>query len=252
MRNSLLPSLFFSLLGTLALTANPIITVTDTKGRTLEIELLSYVGKEVKFKRIDNSKEFTVPLTQFDGPSQTKITELATTLPMVLPPFDIEVVIGKRSEQGSSYYMKNQTVTTTVKLKNKSNTEALPALQGRMIFVGRDQRTEDDFIVLSTQEFKLEMPAGGKCDRELRPFVTSFDGDQEGRGNVGGYQYYGFLIVFMDDKNEIVYDYTTSGPIRKAVGGNKKLLAAMAAYKKDTVLDAKMVKTNKQPRIYSR
>jgi len=236
----------------LTLQAGPIITVSDTKGRALEIELMSVAGQDVRFKRVDNAKEFTLPLSQFDEASQTKIKDESATLPIVLPPFDIDVVIGKRHDEGSSYYMVDQRISTTVKLKNKSNDAALPPLKGRMVFIGRDQKTEDDFTVLSIQEFKVGLPPAGSSESSLEPFVTRYDGDQKGLHNVGGYQYFGYLIVFLNDKNEIVFDYTTSGPIRKLVGANKKLLNAMANYSKDTMLDDKMAVSNKPFRAIRR
>ncbi len=235
----------------LVVQAGPILTVNDTRGRALEIELLSAVGKDVRFKRVDNAKEFTVPLTQFDGPSQAKIKDEAATLPPELPPFDIDVVIGKRHDEADRFYMVDQKISTTIKLKNMSNDVALPKLKGRMVFVGRDQRTEDDFIVLSAQEFKVGLDPAEKSENELESFVTRYDGDSKGRGNVGGYQYYGYLIVFMDDKGEIVYDYTTSGPIRKAVSGNRKLLTALANHSKGITLNDKMEKHNKPARVFT-
>ncbi len=241
-----------SLFASLALQAGPILTVNDTKGRALEIELMSVVGQDVRFKRVDNAKEFTVPLTRFDEASQGKIKEQAATLPAVLPPFDIDVVIGKRHDKGSSYYLVDQKISVTVMLKNKSNDVALPDLKGRIVFVGRDQRTEDDFIVLSAQEFKVGLKPTEKSESELESFVTIYDGDQKGRGNVGGYQYYGYLLVFLNEKNEIVYDYTTSGPIRKLVSGNRKLLNAMANYSKDAALNDKMEKHDKPARVFTR
>jgi len=232
--------------------AGPILAVKDTKGRALEIELISVVGQDVRFKRVDNAKEFTVPLAQFDEASQGKIKEQAATLPAVLPPFDIDVVIGKRHDEGNSYYLVDQKISTTVMLKNKSNDVALPPLKGRIVFVGRDQRTEDDFIVLSTQEFKVGLKPTEKSESLLEPFVTTYDGDQKGAYNVGGYQYFGYLIVFLNDKNEVVYDYTTSGPIRKLVSGNRKLLNVMANYSKDATLNDKMEIHNKPARSITR
>ena len=235
-----------------ALLAGPLLTVKDTQGRALEIELLSVTDKDVRFKRVDNAKEFTVPISQFDEASQAQVKQQAASLPAVLPPFDIEVVIGKRHDEGSSYYMVDQRISTTVKLKNKSNDAALPPLKGRMIFIGRDQKTEDDFTVLSVQEFKVGIAPAASSESLLEPFVTRYDGDQKGRGNVGGYQYFGYLIVFLNDKDEILFDYTTSGPIRKLVNANRKLLTAMTNYSKGTMLDDKMSVTNKPLRAFSR
>ncbi len=234
------------------LQAGPILTVNDTKGRALEIELMSVTGQDVRFKRVDNAREFTMSLAQFDQVSQTKIIEESASLPIVLPPFDIEVVIGKRHDEGSSYYMVDQRISTTVKLKNKSNDVALPPLKGRMVFIGRDQKTEDDFTVLSVQEFKVGIPPAGASETSLEPFVTRYDGDQKGLHNVGGYQYFGYLIVFLNDKDEIVFDYTTSGPIRKIVNGNKKMLTTISNYAKGTMLDDKMVVSNKPLRAFNR
>ena len=220
--------------------AGPSLSVHDVKGRALEIELISANAKTVNFRRKDNSKEFTVALDQFDAESQAEIRKQAAALPPVLPVIEADVVVGKRRDKGQSYYMMKQEISCTVKLHNVSQDIELPKLTGKVIFIGRNTRNPDDYTVLSAQEFPVELKIGGDSSTELKPFVTEYDSDNKGVGNVGGYQYSGYLLVFINDKKEVVFDQTTDADIRKAVTGKPKLLAAMAKYTKGAYLDNKM------------
>ena len=220
--------------------AGPTLSVQDTKGRALEIELLSVIGKTVRFRRADTAKEFTVALDQFDADSQAKISHEAATLPAPLPPLAVEVVIGKRRKKENSYYLVTQEVSCTVKIHNVSNDIPLPKFTGRVIFVGRNQSRPDEYIVLSTQDFPVELSPRADSTNTLEPFVTSYDSDNKGQGNVGGYQYSGYLLVFLNHKKEVVFDQTTDAEIRKAITAKPALLSKVAGYRKDTLIDDKM------------
>ncbi len=223
------------------LQGGPAMSVHDKNGRAIEIELLSVSGKTVRFRRADHAKEFTVVLDQFDTDSQAKITQEAATLPAPLPPLAADVVIGKRRKKDNSYYLVTQEITCVVKLHNNSNDIPLPKFNAKVIFIGRNQRQPDEYIVLSTQEFPVELKPNGDSTNTLEPFVTTYDSDNKGQGNVGGFQYTGYLLVFVNDKNEVIFNQTTDADIRKAIIANPSLLSTMAGYIKDTPLDEKMI-----------
>lgn len=238
---------YFPLLGILLLLASgtlcdagKLMGVRDTKGRSVDIELLSVTGESIRFKRLDTSKEFSVPINTFDEDSQEKIRTAAATLSAALPPLDVDVIIGKRRKKKHSYYMEEQEISCTVKLKNTSQTIPLPKLTGRVLFVGRNQRTPDAYTILSVQDFPVELKPGESTAAGLKSFITKYDSDNKGYGNVGGYQYSGYLLVFLNDKQEVVFDQTTDGGIRKALADRPRLLEKMAAYPLGAYFNGKM------------
>jgi hypothetical protein len=227
--------------------AEPAISVKDTKGRALDIELISLNSKTVRFRRAGNTQEFSLALDQFDAASQARITKTAASLPPVLPPIDVDVVVGKRRQKDGSSYMVEQVINATVKLRNSSHDTPLPKLTGRTFFFGQDQRNPDDFTVLSVQDFPVELKPGQSASSELESFATRYDSDNKGQGNVGGYQYSGYLLVFLNAKKEVVFNQTTDGSLRKEIDAHPKLLAAIAGYTKGAKLNKKMVPPFKLP-----
>ncbi|MEO8615103.1 MAG: hypothetical protein ABI600_08190 [Luteolibacter sp.] len=249
-RTEVFRTLLAAMIGMSALVqAGPAMSVHDVKGRALEIELLSVNGKSVRFRRADTAKDFTVALDQFDADSQAKIIREAATLPTPLPPLIVEVVIGKRRKKENSYYMVTQEISCTVKMHNSSNDIPLPKLTGKIIFIGRNQRQPDEYIVLSAQEFPVELQPGADSANALEPFVTTYDSDNKGQGNVGGFQYTGHLLVFVNDKDEVVFNQTTDADIRKAITAKPALLSTMAGYSNETPLDDKMNVRNQKKRL---
>lgn len=221
--------------------SQPAISVKDTKGRALEIELISANAKMVRFRRANNSQEFSLALDQFDAASQALIKKTAASLPPELPPIEADVVIGKRKKKDGSSYMVEQVITATVKLRNPSHDTPLPKLTGRTIFIGQDRQKANDFTVLSAQDFPVEIKPGESTTSELESFVTRYDSDNKGQGNVGGYQYNCYLLVFLNAKKQVVFSQTTDGGLRKEIEENPKLLAAMATYTTGAYLNEKMV-----------
>jgi hypothetical protein len=125
------------------------INVTDLKGRAIDIELVSVAGDSVTFRRA--GREFTLPIGNFDAPSQDSIRNEAARIPVAVPKIQPEIVIGKRRKKDDSFYMVKQEITCTVKLGNPSNAVAVPPVNGKIVFIGQDRRTPDLFQVLSSQ-----------------------------------------------------------------------------------------------------
>ncbi len=220
--------------------ANPEMRVVDTQGRTIEIELISADEKTVTFRRKGNAREFTLTLDQLDAESRTRIAEEAKALPTVLPRIEPVVVIGKRRDKGSSYYMVKQTVSCTVKLRNPDTILPLPKLNGRVIFYGQNQKMPDAFRVLSVQDFPVQLQPGESASTELKDFITIYDSDNKGEGNIGGYQYAGYLLVFLAEEGEVLFDQTTDAKTRQALAGRPDLLRAFSNYSVGSGFDAKL------------
>ncbi|RYD35068.1 MAG: hypothetical protein EOP87_08005 [Verrucomicrobiaceae bacterium] len=217
------------------------LSVTDLKGRSIEIDIVSLAGDNVTFRRPGSPKEFTLAVTQFDDASQDLIRKQAAALPAAPPKLSVDVVIGKRrTDKADSYYMKTQEVTCTVRLTNLSNTNEVPSLKGKIVFIGQNTRTPSNFTVLSTQSFEASMKTGESVTRSTENFRTSYDSDNKGAGNVGGYQYYGYILALSDEAGNIVFNQTTTGSFRKALESKADLLKRVIDYPKGAALTDKL------------
>lgn len=234
---SILPAVS-SLLGLLAVPsmAAPV-TVTDVKDRSIEIEVVSLSGSNVTFRRPGNPKEFTLPVAQFKEDSQELIRKEAAALPAPPPKLSVDVVIGKRrTDKADSYYMKTQEVTCSVKLTNLSNANEVPTLKGKIVFIGQNTRTPSIFTVLSSQSFEASLKTAESATRQMDNFRTSYDSDNKGTGNIGGYQYYGYILALSDEGGNVVFNQTTTGSFRKALEGKPDFLKKVVDYRKGIAL----------------
>ena len=95
------------------------ITVTDQKGRSMEVDVLEYkpVTKMTKIKRTDG-QVFDVNIGVFDEASRKRIVENA---PEPQAELLVRVSVGKRRKrQGDSSFMKDQTISASVDVVNES------------------------------------------------------------------------------------------------------------------------------------
>ncbi len=217
------------------------ISVTDLKGRSIAIELVALINNSVTFRRQGDPKEFTLPVANFDQASQESIRKQAAQLPAVMPKIQPEVIIGKRRQDavGSSYMVK-QEITATIKLTNSSTTASLPAVTGKIVFIGQNTRTPGLFSVLSSQSFEATIKPGGTFIKEADAFSTSYDGDNKGSGNVGGYQYFGYFFALIDASGTVVLDQTTTGSFRVALANKPVLVKRVVDLPKGTTLNDKL------------
>jgi hypothetical protein len=216
------------------------ITVTDQNGRAIEIELVSAAGESVTFRRTGDAKEFTLPVSSFARESQELIRKEASQIPVVLPKIRPDVVIGKRRHRGDSYYMVTQEITATVKLTNPHHAIPIPTVKGKIIFIGQDRRTPELFSILSTQSVEAPIKAGETVTQEMEGFLTSYDSDNKGSGNIGGAQYFGFILVMADEAGNVVVDYTTTGSFRQAMTNKPAVLKELITYPKGKMLTQKL------------
>ena len=216
-------------------------TVTDLKGRSIAIELISLADNSVTFRRQGESKEFTLPVSNFDQSSQDLIRKQAAQLPAVMPRIQPDVVIGKRRQDAAgSYYMVKQEITGTVKLTNLSTSVSVPNVTGKIVFIGQETSTPGIFTVLSSQSFQAIIKPGETFTKETETFFTSYDSDNKGSGNVGGYQYFGYVFALMDDAGKVILDLTTTGSFRLALANKPNLITQVVNLPKGTRLSDKL------------
>jgi hypothetical protein len=197
--------------------AGPIVEVRNTEGKSLKIELIAVEGDSVTFNTIGKeSKEHTLPIAKFDGSSQEKIREEGQGLPIRLPKIDIEVVISnKRDKEG--YYMVNQTVASKVKIRNLSTRTNYPASKGHVVYFGQNRRNDGFFKVMANHSFEFSVPANKTFETDVLGFKTSYDSDNKGYGNIGGYQYESYVLVLTDPEGNVIGTKTTDGSLRSAL-----------------------------------
>lgn len=224
------------------LAAETRLTVKDTKGRSIGIDLVAFVNETVIFRRQGDAKEFSLPIGNFDESSQALIRKEAADLPAPMPKLKPEVIVGKRAVKASgSFYMEKQTVTCTVKISNLDLKMPTPELKGKVIFIGQERRRPDEFSILSAQSFDVTVPATETIVKELEPFSTSYDSDNKGEGNVGGYRYDAYILALTDAEGNIVLHETSSAIVRQSFEEKPSRLKELLGFTAGKKLSAKMI-----------
>lgn len=197
-----------------------LISVSDTQGRSMEVEILAYTESSgnLKIKRSDG-QVFNVKIDVFDTESQAKIKANA---PKAKADLVIRVSVGKRrSRQGDSSYMKDQTISASVAIENDSRDIDFKGGKGTLFLIARQtKRYADDAAdygkVLGKESFPVSALPGDSFEYEAQPIVTSYDSDRDS-SNIGGWEYYGYLFILQDEDGEIHSVDTSIGNLKKEV-----------------------------------
>ncbi len=221
----------------LPLLAGPIVEVRNTEGKALKIELIAVEGDNVVFATVGKDiKEHTLPIAKFDASSQEKLREEAKGIPARLPKIDIEVVISnKRDKQG--YYMINQTISSKVKIRNLSTRIDYPASKGYMVYFGQNRRNDGLFKLMANKNFEFNILANKTFETDVLGFKTSYDSDNKGYGNIGGYQYECYVLVLTDAEGNVIGTKTTDGSLRSAIEKDLSKAKRLIDLKEDETLN---------------
>jgi hypothetical protein len=221
------------------------LSVKDKQGRPMEIELISVTNDRVKFTRVSDSKTFEVPLSSFDADSTTRIQAKKADLGEAHPTYQIDVVVEKRrKKKDDSWYMVEQTISGKVNLKNPAMNTAGPAGRARVLYIGEEQRSGGKYSVLSTEEYDFQIAGGATHTHEVSPYVTSYDSDNKGYGNVGGFQYEGYLVLLMDEKGNVIQFQTTCAKLNQLLNEKPEYKAKFKKLAAKAQLDDKFVPTS--------
>ena len=74
----------------------------------------------------------------------------------------------------------------------------------------------------------------------METFFTAYDSENKGFDNVGGYQYFGYILVLADEGGRIVLDHTTTGSIRLALNNRPAILKEILGYQQNKLLTDKL------------
>lgn len=227
-----------------------LLTVADQKGRSLIIQIVTLADDTVTFTRQGDTKEYKLPISQFDQGSQGRIRKQSEELAAsggakasAATDYRLQpsVVIGKRRrDKGDSYYIEIQEITCMVKLANLNTTVRAEGLKGSIVFFGRNTRKPDLYNVLSSQNFDAAVDGSGTFSKEMEAFSTSYDSDNKGAGNLGGFQYYGYVFALFNSTGKLVLTETAAGNFRMALANKAELLDAVLKYGKGTTVSDKL------------
>jgi hypothetical protein len=218
------------------------LSVKDKQGRSMEIEVLSISNDRVKFNRVSDGKTFEVPLSSFDADSTTRIQAKKSALGETHPTYEMNVVVDKRrKKKDGSWYLIEQTIAAKVDLKNPVVNETAPAGKARVLYFGEEQRTGGKYSILSTEEYDFQIKGGATHSHEVAPYVTTYDSDNKGYGNIGGLQYEGYLVLLMDEKGNVIQFQTTCARLNQLLTEKPEYKAKFKTLTAKTQLDDKFV-----------
>jgi len=208
------------------------IAVTDVKGRSMNVEVISYTESSgnVRIKRVEDGQFFNVKLDVFDTASQQAIVENA---PKAKADLLIKVSVGKRrKDQPNSSYMKDQTITASFTVENESRDVDFGEGEATLFIIGRQTRrySEDNADygkILSKQTFRVSAKANEESEYEATPVVTSYDSDRD-VSNVGGFEYHGYMLILKDGDGVVHTVETSIGLLKKDVEEDPSMGAKLA------------------------
>lgn len=98
--------------------------------------------------------------------------------------------------------------------------------------------------------FEVTPKPGGTFIKEADPFSTSYDSDNKGSGNVGGYQCAGCFFALTDASDKVILDLTTTGSFRVALANKPELVKKVVALPEGTTLNDKLQSTPDTSKIH--
>ena len=197
------------------------IEVKDLKGRKMKIDVLSYTQSSgnVRIKRLSDNAMFNVKISVFDPESQKKIKEVA---PKAKAKLLAKVSVGRRRQnvRGSSY-MERQTITAKATIENESRDIDFIEGKATVFLVAREMRRFSDKSadygkILKKESFHVTVNPGREFKYECKPVVTEYDSDRD-ETNLGGWEYYGWMLIVEDKDGDVLAVETSIGNLKKEV-----------------------------------
>ena len=224
------------------LTSAEVVTLESKSGKKMIVTLLSRQGDKVVIRRSPDNKEFAISPDTLSAASKTMLMGKMDKLKVAYPPLSSTVSISKRrSPDGNSSYMKKMEIAAKVTITNKDYKIPCPTCTINVIFIGQDQRYPDQFAVLSNQKFNID-PSPKGTTIKTEPFITTYDSDNKGEGNIGGDKYVGYLVVLNDHEGKVIHTKTVYPGLKKALDIDSAAAELIKTYPKGTKLAKNMKK----------
>ena len=211
------------------------IEVKDAKGRKMKIEVVSYTASSgnVRIKRVSDGAIINTKIHAFDTASQEKIKQAA---PLVKAKLLSKVSVGRRRKnvRGSSY-MERQTITAKATIENESRDTDFVDGKGTILLVaremGRFSNKNDDYgKILHRESFHVTVNPGKEFKYECKPVVTEYDSDRDS-SNIGGWEYYGWVIIVQGKDGSVHSLETSIGNLKKEVDEDPRIGQAFLSLK---------------------
>ncbi len=224
-----------------ALHAEPL-AVEDTKGRNLSIEVQKLKDDQVTFSVVGKPKKYTLPLTKFSDSSQKSIKEFAKTMPAPLPDYQFgNVTVSKRTkDKGRGSYMKEQEILGSIEIKNRSNTESYEECETTLVVLGQDQRRTGLYKVITQQTFSTTVPPTQAVTHPIESTFTTFDSDNKGLDNIGGFAFAGYIITVKTKDGRLILNKEIGGVPRTSVTADPTILDRISDFKTGQLMTSKM------------
>lgn len=229
MKKLMMKGLLLSVLFAQQLLAGPTISLSNKDGVSFEAEILALDKKETTVRRTSDQRVFVVPLNTLNASTRKLLRKNADLITDVHPDYELDVIIGKRRKK-EGFYMSRQTVTCKVNIENSSRELDSPGFKMRVLLIGQDQKDTDSFMILTAQDFKGSPSKNATATFQLNPVTTSYDSDNKGYGNVGGFKYEDYILILTDLDNRLIMTKSLSSEYSKELvnqpGIIKKLMRA--------------------------
>lgn len=217
------------------------IEVKDVKGRKMKIDVLSYTvsSGNVRIKRTSDGAVFNTRMTAFDAASQEKIKQVA---PVAKAKMLSKVSVGRRRKnvKGSSF-MERQTITAKATIENESRDIDFVDGKGTVLLVAREMgrfsdKNDDYGKILLKENFGVTVNPGKEFKFECKPVVTEYDSDRD-NSNIGGWEYYGWVIILQGKDGSVNSVETSIGNLKKEVDEDPRIGDAFLSLKKGSLVE---------------
>jgi len=119
------------------------------------------------------------------------------------------------------------TISAKIDYKLKRLDIEAATCKAHIIYFGEDQ-AKGNFSILKKEAFDMS-PTKAVATHNAEPFITTYDSDNKGQGNIGGYKYDGYLLVVLSEDGELILNKTSISKLEKQLEEipalSKKILA---------------------------
>ncbi len=225
------------------------IEVTDTQGRSMTVDILSFnkTTREVKLRRTSDSAVFSVSLDVFASESQAEILKVAPRPKANL--LSKVSVSRRRRDVKDSFYMEIQTISAKAIIENDSRDLDFADGEGTLFLIAREtkryaNRDEDYGKVLQRESFPISVKSGEVFEFENTPVQTKYDSDKD-YTNVGGWEYYGWVLIIQKADGTVHTTATSIGNLQKEVEENPELGVAFLKLKEEELVEKNLERRTK-------